>query len=388
VKFAAFLLLAGFCFLLGGCSQMPAQMTGPQGAAEPLPMSDGGSEPQQSAGLLSRPMTRRRRNAALGRSVAPSDDIACGGKGCGCGCDYPLWLLKAEEREGQYIGCNMTARGRNGLPLSFAHYAAQTEGQDKALAPLFGGSRPAWGSLFTDWCFANAIDPKTGRGQERLGKGVGITENWLNYGVSSQPCFGALMVARQNGGYMLAFCVGALSASGRNSETERLIYLGLGVKTVSAGGAEPISQIGLSAFAAEDIAAFRLPDNYRPCKEHYKLEQTIWAQQFQARLAEKRWRQMRDYSPAEQTQIASKGQGAAGVAQSQIAGNAVSGAGVLAASAQPSASQSPQYASAGGRQLSAPDKFAAAMRDWDLEAAIERDLQAGLNRDLSAMSYV
>lgn len=329
MKYSVLFFLSACCLTLAGCSQMPSQATGPQGGGEPLPLGEHEETPRHV--LPQRPMGRRRRNALLGRSVAPSDNAACGGS-CGCGaCDYPLWLYEAQRQEGLYLGYDKNmARASAGrgeavsVPLKFSRFAAEAA---QTLPPAFRSA------LFIDYCFSRTVNPKTERGFERLGQNAAPAENWLHYGAPAKPCFGALMVAEEEGQYELAFCVGALtlprlSAPAGGAAREEIIYLGLGVKRAMPAAAaqdensRAAGQVGLVAFAAAAIAGFRLPQNYRPCKEHFKLEHSFWAEQFRAQIAQRQSRRQMEQSGEEKIAAAAPQQAAAALRQTEAQQNA------------------------------------------------------------------
>jgi len=125
-------------------------------------------------------------------------------------------------------------------------------------------------------------------GLPHLGANAALAKNWLNYGEPAIPCFGALMVAEEGDHYYPAFCAGALTLPLGPARTEP-VYLGLGVRPGSGGEG---CRIGLVAFAASQIAAFRLPPHYHPGKEDFKLDYTPWAEQFRAKLVRLQKQQM------------------------------------------------------------------------------------------------
>lgn len=373
MRIAAFFFLAAAAFLLGGCSQMPSQAFGAQGLGAPLPLE--GEEPLPRAVLPQRPMRRRRRNAALGRSVPPGENAACNGCGGSAGCDYPAWLFEAQKQNGLYIGLSAQAAAldnvRQSLPLVFspagfaaaansflAPLTAQRRGQAaQGSLPALLQKTPSWGGLFADWCFTHAVNPKTGRFYAGPAKGVAVAENWLHYGIGSEACLGALMLARQGDTYFPAFCVGALSVpvhkTAGGEMRRETVYLGLGAKAGASPGFDFGSRIGFVAFAAADIAAFRLPQGYQPCKEHFKLEHTPWAELFREKI---RLRQQREQNAAAKT-----------AAQPQEIS-------AKAAPAKPAEQISPA-----GQRSAEPRRFSAdiynnVFDEGALQAAIERDL--------------
>lgn len=355
--------------LLGGCTPMPEALAGPQGGGAPLPLQD--NEPAPRAVLPQRPMRRQRRNAALGRSVTPQENAACGACGGGA-CDYPLWLQIAQKQSGLYMSYDRSAAAGEQeayaprLPLLFSPVAA---GYDEALSPAArprlpesrGAAAPyepeserVWSSLFVNWCLAQARNPETGRPYAPVLPGPAAETDWLHYGVPAEPCLGALMAAAQQEDYSFAFCLGALSLpldETMPAARAGTIYLGLGVKQ---GGSLPGRRIGLVAFAAADIIACRLPQHYHPCKEHFKLEHTVWAEQVRDKMRLRHRQQQK-----------------------------------IMAAAPPAAAYAPRFAAAAVRQDSAayrPDgkpayapAIAAAAQeqtpDQELQAAIERELQ-------------
>ncbi|KAA6205620.1 MAG: hypothetical protein DU429_07710 [Candidatus Tokpelaia sp.] len=332
MKYGYLCFLTFIVLLLGGCTPMPGQIAGPQGGGEPLPLND--SEPLPRALIPQRPMRRQRRNACLGRSVSPTENAACAACGGGACCDYPVWLHEAQRQNGLYMAYDRQAalaaeqnNDKKNLPLVFSPLAAGAEQNGllpaeelsllpAARAPAGYQTVPAgprregsWSGLYADWCLAHAFNPKTGQYYAGLAAGAAGAENWLHYGVGSEACLGALMVAEQQGTYNIAFCLGALSvpvngAGGQKSTA--IIYLGLGVKDK---GMAPGNRIGFVAFAAANIAAFRLPAGYHPCKEHFKLEQTPWAALFEEKiLARQKQRQMEAADkPAYEAQQAAAG---------------------------------------------------------------------------------
>jgi len=335
---------------------MPGQATGPQGGGEPLPLSD--SEPLPRAVLPQRPMGRRRRNAALGRAVDPGDNAACGG--CGSCCDYPVWLYAAQKQEGLYLGYDFAAApiaaagagAANMPPLLFSPFAAEARGPG-------ADSAVSGSALFADWCLGRAAAHE-GRDYGRLGRSAAQAESWLQYGAAAQPCLGAIIVAEEGGQYCLAFCVGAINLT---AETGRggVVYLGLGARRQQGA---PSCRIGLLAFAAANIIAFRLPPHYRPCKEHFKLDDTLWALQFRALLAQRQAQQFMEQ--------------AAAVPAAAPAGIAADSA----AAAEPAAAPSAAFnaAAGAGEAAAAGPAIAGAANNADaaIEAALEREL-AGMD---------
>lgn|GEM_PF-1036971 len=380
MKYGYLCFLTFMLLLLGGCTPMPGQIAGPQGGGEPLPLND--SEPLPRALVSARPMRRQRRNASLGRSVSPAENAACTACGGAC-CDYPVWLHEAQRQNGLYVAYDRQAAlagRRNGdkknLPLVFSPLAAGAE-QNRflpaeelsllpaAAAPAGYQAVPAvprregsWSGLFADWCLAHAFNPKTGQYYAGLAAGTAAAENWLHYGVGSEACLGALMVAEQQGCYNIAFCLGALSVPVNGAGGQRraaTIYVGLGVKDK---GMAPGNRIGFVAFAAANIVAFRLPAGYHPCKEHFKLEQTPWAALFREKILA--WQKQRQMEAADRSAYEAR-QAAAGPAGRQ----AGAGAGV----------GSPPVNGAYGKE-SADDRA--------LQEAIEREL---MEQDWAATDF-
>lgn len=288
VRHGHLISLGALCLFLSGCSEIEMRVAGPAGVALPVePAGDGTRMP-----VMSRPIRRQRRNAELGRLVRPGENTSCpacvAGSAC---CDFPLWLHEAQKYNGLYAGHDPQEAGHAARLRLFSNACLNGPGsnatlvkQDRILpaAALAQGKLRAcdgkapWSGVFAHWCLAHAVNPRTGKAYESLDADSSVAENWLAYGKACEPCFGAVMITRKDICQHIAFCVGAIlipiEEDDRKTGDYKKAYLGF-------GGSED-NRVGMAVFAASDIKAFRLPSDYRPCKEHFKLECSSWVAQY------------------------------------------------------------------------------------------------------------
>jgi len=292
VKRCHLMILGASCLFLGGCSEMEMRGVGPVGMAAPVDHQGAGS----TAMAALRPSRRQRRNAEWGRHVRPGDNLSClaSASGSPC-CDFPAWLREAQKFEGLYAGHNPQHTGNAARPRLTNSRRFNEYGENLALLQMWKHALPAmheerkypvydarvaWSGVFVHWCLTRTLNPKTDTVFQSVAGDPSVGENWLQYGIGCEPCFGAVMVVEKDSRCHIAFCVGAIHMplqAGDKPEDYGKAYIGFG-GTHGNG-------VGMALFAASDVRAFRLPPGYRPCKEHFKLECSSWVDRYQQKAA-------------------------------------------------------------------------------------------------------
>jgi hypothetical protein len=211
------------------------------------------------------PTKKAAEEAQAGGSSKPSESSACttAASGGNC-CDYPHWINTARSFIDTHEGS--AANGEDPTVLKFhAHSGFAPIAKDHGYKTY--ETEGAWCGSFVHWCMTKTTNPKTTQPYPSIGAPYRAS-SWKSYGQATKQCFGAIMAVGKS---HVTFCVGKTykttkskdKKTGKYKTTSKEYYVGLGGNQGNKVKRSPYSPANL---------VFRLPDGYKPCKEHYELD--------------------------------------------------------------------------------------------------------------------
>lgn len=296
MKLSRILFLSVSCLLLAGCNEVDLRGTGPVGRSAPSTMANSEhnrlpDRQQQGTLPFERPIRRQRRKAECGRSVTPGENaVGFSSPSSGLWGDFPAWLDEARKYDGLYAGHgNMTVDIAN--PVIVGDPAYNEFGENKMLVRMWNfvltgaGSgllerryriydkQALWGGVFAHWCLMHAENPDNDLPYQSVTGNAADAALWLDFGEASEPVIGAIMVVEREGRLHVTFCVGAIfSEPDKGDGPMTRLYL--------AFGGDENNRVGLAAYDARSVQAFRLPTGYVPGKDLFALEKSPWVERF------------------------------------------------------------------------------------------------------------